>query len=193
MGVDIGSRIRLKRKELGLSQAKLAEKLEISTNSVNRFECGHRTPDSKIITQMGEILCCDVSWLLSGGVKQPNTGSGLPVYRAWDNVQDDGVDFLGFLSYPDIRSGDFCFQVTDLQMFPMIGSGDIAIVQQDQLLNNKLVCVADDFGSIHIGWLRLKEGTRYLVPENSNYSAILFENTRALGTVVGIVKYQNIY
>ena len=44
MFLKLGNRIRLRRKELGLSQSKLAELLDISNNHMSAIENGREKP-----------------------------------------------------------------------------------------------------------------------------------------------------
>ena len=70
----LGMRIRMARKQAGFSQEELAKSLNITLNSVNRYEKGHRKPDADILRRMVEILHCDPSWLLIGPPKAQGTG-----------------------------------------------------------------------------------------------------------------------
>lgn len=62
----LGKRIKQARKTAGLTQVKLAELLSIAESTLNKYEKGHRTPDSALLGQMARILKCDPSWLLTG-------------------------------------------------------------------------------------------------------------------------------
>ena len=53
------------RKDKGLSQQMLAEKMYVTNAAVSRWESGHRLPDATMISRLSEILCVDVSVLLS--------------------------------------------------------------------------------------------------------------------------------
>lgn len=68
-GVDyikIGKFIASCRKEQGMTQAVLAEKLGISDRAVSKWETGKSLPDSGIMLELCELLKINVNELLSG-------------------------------------------------------------------------------------------------------------------------------
>jgi transcriptional regulator with XRE-family HTH domain len=64
--IKIGKFIACCRKEQGLTQAALAEKLGISDRAVSKWETGRSMPDSGIMLELCEILKINVNELLSG-------------------------------------------------------------------------------------------------------------------------------
>ena len=64
--IKIGKFIASCRKELGMTQAVLAEKLEISDRAVSKWETGKSMPDSGIMLDLCELLKINVNELLSG-------------------------------------------------------------------------------------------------------------------------------
>lgn len=74
---DIGKFIAEKRKEYGLTQEQLAEKLGISNRSVSRWENGQTMPDFSLFPQICKIFEISISELLEGkGV----TGESIHLY-----------------------------------------------------------------------------------------------------------------
>ncbi|MCI9532666.1 MAG: helix-turn-helix domain-containing protein [Lachnospiraceae bacterium] len=63
---EIGKFIAKCRKEKKLTQAQLAEKLDISDRAVSKWETGKSMPDSSIMLELCEILGITVNELLSG-------------------------------------------------------------------------------------------------------------------------------
>lgn len=63
---EIGKFIATCRKEAGLTQAKLAEKLGITDRAVSKWENGKSLPDSSIMLELCAILGITVNELLSG-------------------------------------------------------------------------------------------------------------------------------
>ena len=61
----IGKFIALCRKEKGLTQAQLGEKLNISDRAVSKWETGKCMPDSSIMLELCDILGITVNELLS--------------------------------------------------------------------------------------------------------------------------------
>ncbi len=64
--VEIGKFIAKRRKEKNLTQAQLAEKLNITDRAVSKWETGKSMPDSSIMLELCEILGITVNELLSG-------------------------------------------------------------------------------------------------------------------------------
>lgn len=54
--MSIGEKIKKYRKEKGLTQRELADKLNIATNSLSRYETGERRPPIDMIEKIAEIL-----------------------------------------------------------------------------------------------------------------------------------------
>lgn len=63
---DVGKFIACCRKEKGLTQAQLAEKLNITDRAVSKWETGKCMPDSSIMLELCNILDVTVNELLSG-------------------------------------------------------------------------------------------------------------------------------
>ena len=64
--IKIGKFIASCRKEQGMTQAVLAEKLGISDRAVSKWETGKAMPDSGIMLELCEFLKINVNELLSG-------------------------------------------------------------------------------------------------------------------------------
>ena len=66
--VKIGKFITQRRKEANLTQAQLAEKLDITDRAVSKWETGKAMPDSSVMLELCAILGITVNDLLSGEV-----------------------------------------------------------------------------------------------------------------------------
>ena len=64
--IKIGKFISACRKEAGLTQLQLAEKLNVTDRAVSKWETGKAMPDSSIMLKLGEILNISVNELLNG-------------------------------------------------------------------------------------------------------------------------------
>ena len=60
----IGEKIATLRKEQGMTQKELAEKLHVSNNAVSKWEKGKNFPDVSLMEPIAETLCISVSELL---------------------------------------------------------------------------------------------------------------------------------
>lgn len=54
------------RKEMGLTQKKLAEQLHITDKAVSKWECGNSLPDTSVMVDLCNVLGISVNELLSG-------------------------------------------------------------------------------------------------------------------------------
>ena len=67
MDIDkISNFIKNKRKELGITQSELAEKLFVTEKAVSRWETGKGTPNISLLIPLAKELKIDVSELLNG-------------------------------------------------------------------------------------------------------------------------------
>ena len=62
----ISNFIKVKRKELGITQEELAEKLFVTEKAISRWETGRGTPDISLLLPLSRELKIDVSELLNG-------------------------------------------------------------------------------------------------------------------------------
>ena len=62
--MDIGNRLRKIRKEKGLTQKTLAEKLNVSTITIQNYENGRRKPNLEMLNKISKLLEVDISKFL---------------------------------------------------------------------------------------------------------------------------------
>ena len=73
---DIGILIKNLRKEKGLTQAALAEKLSVTDRTVSKWECGRGCPDVSLLGSLSEILGVNIEEILKGGIESNSFVSG---------------------------------------------------------------------------------------------------------------------
>ena len=66
----VGEYIKKKRKEKNLTQTDLAEQLNLSFQTISKWETGNALPDTSILLSLSEILDVSVDKLLHGGVSK---------------------------------------------------------------------------------------------------------------------------
>lgn len=66
MKETIGMRIQLSRKEKGLTQSELAEKLFVSAQAVSKWENDQASPDITMLSSLSEILGVTIDYLING-------------------------------------------------------------------------------------------------------------------------------
>ena len=86
----VGEQIYALRKRKGLTQAELAERLNISFQAVSKWERGETLPDTAILIDLANILETTIDNILTGGEKLMN-------YRGKITVSDmrRGIECLG--------------------------------------------------------------------------------------------------
>ena len=62
----IGLRIAVLRRSAGMSQAQLAQKLQISASAVGMYEQGRREPTAEILVELAKIFNVSTDYLLTG-------------------------------------------------------------------------------------------------------------------------------
>ena len=64
---QIGSFLQAERKRVGMTQAELSEKLNVSPQAVSNWERGETIPDVTLLPDLANALHCSVDAILSGG------------------------------------------------------------------------------------------------------------------------------
>ena len=68
---SLGYRLAEARKNCGLTQGQVAEKLYITTQSVSSWECGNSIPDTEKLPELAALYGVTTDWLLSGKLPAP--------------------------------------------------------------------------------------------------------------------------
>lgn len=63
---ETGKRIQLLRKQKGLSQEELADKLNVSSNTVAKIECGLRRPSVDLVVDLVNFFDTTVDYIILG-------------------------------------------------------------------------------------------------------------------------------
>lgn len=72
----VGYLIQKMRKEKGLTQKELANKLKISDKTISKWERGMGCPDISLISDLSEILSVNIESILSGEMSQNDFSAG---------------------------------------------------------------------------------------------------------------------
>lgn len=62
----IGTRIKQRRKELGLTQIQIKQKTGISSGNMSEIENGNKLPSAPALISLSAILNCSIDWMLKG-------------------------------------------------------------------------------------------------------------------------------
>lgn len=97
MKYEIGSRIRMYRKERGLTQEQLADKINVTKSRVSNWEQGINRPDADILTDICRVLNVSPSDLLNVHLSSDDLTARerkvIQAYRKKTTVQN-AVDIL---------------------------------------------------------------------------------------------------
>ena len=63
---NLGYRLAEARRNSGLTQTQVAEKLYLTTQSISSWECGNSVPDTEKIPEIAALYGVTTDWLLSG-------------------------------------------------------------------------------------------------------------------------------
>ncbi|MBL3964268.1 MULTISPECIES: helix-turn-helix domain-containing protein [Burkholderia] len=72
LAARVGTAIAEQRRARGLTQAKLAEMIDLEQEAISRWERGTRMPTLHRLQQLSDALDCSVDQLLQRGSKRPN-------------------------------------------------------------------------------------------------------------------------
>jgi phage repressor protein C with HTH and peptisase S24 domain len=112
--MNIGNRIRQRRKELKLTQEAVGKAMGINRVSVSQWESGDNKP--KDLITLSKVLQCHAEWLLSGKEnKYDNNAKWLGRIEPWDNgtaLEDDEVE-LPFFTEVELSAGCGATQVQE--------------------------------------------------------------------------------
>lgn len=88
---EVRDRIIQRMNELGLKQADLVTRLNVSKGAVSKWVSGLNTPNSIILPQLADALETTPSWLINGTQKLKNDVSIIPI-EAWDSDTPLDID-----------------------------------------------------------------------------------------------------
>ena len=75
--IEMGNRIKTRRKELHINQSQLAERLDISNNHMSSIETGKEKPSMDVFIQICIELDVTPNYLLLGSMHAYNTSQNL--------------------------------------------------------------------------------------------------------------------
>ena len=103
--MKLGERIAEKRKEQGLTQAELAEKMLVTRQTVSRWEAGMALPDIERVAELAGILGVSCDYLLKDDEQMPSDAPSKPpaVSRLLQGLKGKTVKFN---FYDDEIDGD---------------------------------------------------------------------------------------
>lgn len=199
--MEIYERIKLRRKEIGLSAETVAEKLGVSPATIYRYEKNDiKKFPTDILEPLAKVLQTTPAFLL--GIDNENkskskTAIKVPVLglvRA--GIPMDAVEYI--IDYEEIseemaRQGEFFgLQIKGDSMEPKISDGDVVIVRkQSNIENGEIAIILVNGDEATIKKVQKFNGGINLIPSNPAYDVMTFTNeqieklpVRILGKVV---------
>lgn len=64
--ISIGTRIKQRRKELGLTQIQIKQETGISSGNLSDIENGNKLPSTPALISLSTVLDCSIDWILKG-------------------------------------------------------------------------------------------------------------------------------
>ncbi|MDY2649103.1 MAG: LexA family transcriptional regulator [Pyramidobacter porci] len=91
MSIAVGKMIAAERIKKGFSREQLAEKAEIATETLARYERGDRNPKPQIIERLADALSVSTDYLMGHG--EQKTAPSPKEERGISNIQFDNIDY----------------------------------------------------------------------------------------------------
>jgi len=114
---ELGNKIAYKRKDLGMTQIEFAEKLNVTRQTVSRWEAGTVLPDIDKISDIASLLNVSCDYLLKDDVTEEETRS----FRGISRLLQDAKGKTVRLSFFD-DEGDFDLFNTDCTILDFEGN-----------------------------------------------------------------------
>lgn len=105
---ELGNKIARKRKDIGMTQIEFAEMLNVTRQTVSRWEAGTVMPDIDKISDIASILHTSCDYLLKDEVTEEATAVNGPISRLLKDAQGRTVKFNFFdgEADPDLFNAD---------------------------------------------------------------------------------------
>lgn len=99
--MSFGTRLRDKRKELGITQPQLAEILGVSQSAIGSWETDTNSPRATLLYDLFDILHCDANYLFQGETKELYKDKATPsefenIIKKYRDLDDHGKEMVDF-------------------------------------------------------------------------------------------------
>ena len=197
---NFGEKLKRLRKEQGLTQEKMAQKLNITQGAYNKYEKNQTSPNPETLKKISNILNVPVDYLLDetlNEIKERPKVIKIPVLGAIPaGIPIEAIEDI--LDYEEItqdmaNSGEFFgLKVKGNSMEPRILSGDVVIVKKQEDANSGDICVVMVNGfDATLKQIKKDANGIWLVPFNQQYAPTFYTNeqiekmpVRIIGKVV---------
>ncbi len=136
--MSFGTRLRDKRKELGITQPQLAEILGVSQSAIGSWETDTNSPRATLLYDLFDILHCDANYLFQDETRELYKDKATPSefeniikkYRLLDTHGKEMVDFTLNKEYE--RSIDLKMAETKITKFPVTDELTVQAAHNDK-------------------------------------------------------------
>lgn len=106
--MGIGKRIKIRREQLGLTQAELASLLKITPSAVTNYENDTSHPKEKVLYKLFDVLQCDANYLFKDEIKDfLSNPQRQRLIDNYDGLNADGQTKLVDYSDDLVNSGNY--------------------------------------------------------------------------------------
>jgi SOS-response transcriptional repressor LexA len=197
MRTTLGDRIRSAREDRELDQQSLAEKIDIATRTLQRWEKSEQVPDSNYLVRLAKHTGVRAEWLLTGeGEMYPtpaSRGNVIPFRHGSTMPQVALVEIPLLSSVPagktaamfhpeyveryvtvdNVRDRSaFALVVKGKSMSPKIEDGDIVVVSPQQDVRSGDICVVRVNEEDVLKKIKIDEHYIHLIPLNSSFEPV---------------------
>lgn len=178
----LAERIKERRQAKGLKQKEIAEKLNISRETISAYETGRAQPTPQILLELANILETSVDYLLGRtddprplieklGIFIPEKEEKIiPVYNSANagvsGSYPDGQTIVEYLKVSDDTPAQFGVIVHGDSMEPEIMDGDIVLVNKELAICNKdkvLVIIGKPYFSEPLALIKIYRGATRVI------------------------------
>lgn len=175
------NRFRQLRKDLGLSQVNLAEKLGVTQTAVSQWETGKSNPDIEILKKIALHYHVTIDFLLNGASHSEKIQNQVPIFSEIKNLNSFANEnsILYYESNKNLPPDGFYFgiKVSDDSMSPKYQINDVVILLKEGTYSNNsdiLVQIHNEKAVLR-KLILLKEGF-LLQPQHPDYAPSYFSN-----------------
>lgn len=113
--MEIGNRIKQRRKELGLTQVQIHEATGISSGNLSLIENGKSLPSSSALVNLSNLLQCSIDYLLKGNSLNLEI-SGLSNFKEIGDVSDIELSLIKLFRQLDQGDQEEIIDVMELKI-----------------------------------------------------------------------------
>ena len=115
--MSIGSRMKMRREELGMTQTQLAEKIGVTKGAIGNYETDANSPKASMMYKIFEALQCDANYLYqddmfdAASVMLPEDER--EILRLYKQLNQEGKEKLADYADDLVRSGKYIKNSSD--------------------------------------------------------------------------------